>query len=110
MDFEKKEHYIPSYILAKQLGLNNLVLSKITSNLQVTCMNGRNEEIVNLGLNLKFENKQLKVLGYTRKGSEGRGWDFSVKAKDLISRYMVILLLLFYCLFSSLLAKIPRIF
>jgi 5'-3' exoribonuclease 1 len=79
---EKAAPYIPSYRVARQLGLNPLVLSKITSSFQVLVGENR----VNLGLNLKFEAKKLKVLGYSRK-NEG-GWEFSTKAIDLLKEYM----------------------
>ncbi|MCJ1310727.1 hypothetical protein MMC25_004393 [Agyrium rufum] len=75
--------YTPSYAVAKNLGLNPLVLSKITSSLSITVDDSR----TNLGLNLKFEAKKLKVLGYSRRSSTG--WEFSQKAIELIRQYMV---------------------
>jgi 5'-3' exoribonuclease 1 len=42
---------------------------------------------VNLGLNLKFEAKKLKVLGYSRRGDSG--WEFSEKAIQLVRQYLV---------------------
>ncbi|KAL8953774.1 MAG: hypothetical protein Q9222_000391 [Ikaeria aurantiellina] len=75
--------YTPSFAVAKMLGLNPLVLSKITSAFQVTVDDNR----VNVGLNLKFEAKGLKVLGYSRKAANG--WEFSQKAVELIRQYMV---------------------
>ena len=42
---------------------------------------------INLGLNLKFEAKGLKVLGYSRK--DGRSWEFSDMAVDLLREYKV---------------------
>jgi 5'-3' exoribonuclease 1 len=80
---EQDTPWMPSYSVAKLLQLNNLVLSRLTSSFQV--MDGGNR--LNLGLNLKFEAKQLKVLGYSRK--RGGGWEFSKKAIDLISQYMI---------------------
>ena len=41
----------------------------------------------NLGLSLKFEAKSLKVIGYSRKN--GRFWEFSDKAIELIQEYKV---------------------
>ncbi len=81
-DAERHSHYTPSFAVAKTLGLNPLVLSKITSSFQVALDDNR----VNLGLNLKFEAKKLKVLGYSRKTS---GWEFSEKAVQLIQQYMI---------------------
>ena len=82
-DADRRTPYSPSFAVAKVLGLNPLVLSKITSSFQVTV----NDERVNLGLNLKFEAKKLKVLGYSRRGSTG--WEFSQKAIELIRLYMI---------------------
>ena len=80
---EQLTPYTPSYAVARMLGLNPLVLSKITSAFQVVITDGK----VNLGLNLKFEAKKLKVLGYSRRGSNG--WEFSNKAIQLIQEYMI---------------------
>jgi 5'-3' exoribonuclease 1 len=65
------------------LNLNPLVLSKLTSSFSVNSSGLR----LNLGLNLKFEAKKLKVLGYSRKGDTG--WEYSQKAIDLIAQYMI---------------------
>ncbi|RCI08159.1 hypothetical protein L249_6226 [Ophiocordyceps polyrhachis-furcata BCC 54312] len=81
---ERKSPYTPSYSVSKQLGLHPLVLSKITSSFQVTNSAGLK---LNLGLNLKFEGKKLKVLGYSRKSTTG--WEFSLQAIKLIADYMV---------------------
>jgi 5'-3' exoribonuclease 1 len=82
-DSERLSPYTPSYAVARQLHFNALALSKITSSFSVMVDEGR----VNLGLNLKFEAKKLKVLGYSRKGSTG--WEFSQKAVDLLQQYMI---------------------
>ncbi|RVD81781.1 uncharacterized protein DFL_009630 [Arthrobotrys flagrans] len=79
---DQVDEYKPSYAVAKGLGLTSLVLSKITSSFQVQVDDTRQ----NLGLNLKFEGKKLKVLGYSRK--TGSGWEFSKKAVELIREYM----------------------
>ncbi|KAH0547780.1 hypothetical protein FGG08_000037 [Glutinoglossum americanum] len=80
---ERITPYTPSYAVARMLNLNALVLSKITSSFSVMV----DEQRVNLGLNLKFEAKKLKVLGYSRRGPNG--WEFSQKAIDLLQQYMV---------------------
>lgn len=80
---ERTTPYMPSYTVAKRLQLHPLVLSKLTSSFTVN-VNGLR---VNLGLNLKFEGKKLKVLGYSRRSDNG--WEFSEKAVDLISQYMI---------------------
>lgn len=79
---DQANHYIPSYAVAKSLGLTSLVLSKVSSSFQVQVDDQRQ----NLGLNLKFEGKKMKVLGYSRKATSG--WEFSQKAIDLIREYM----------------------
>jgi hypothetical protein len=66
----------------------------------------------NLGLSLKFEAKGLKVMDYSRK--EGRSWEFSDKAIDLIREYkvwkrsLIVLCLLTYTL-VSVLGEISRV-
>lgn len=75
--------YTPSFSVARMLALNPLVLSKITSAFQVIVDDSK----VNVGLNLKFEAKGLKVLGYSRKAASG--WEFSQKAIQLLQQYMV---------------------
>lgn len=82
-DAERHAPYTPSYAVAKMLNLNPLVLSKITSRFEVILDEGK----TNLGLNLKFEAKKLKVLGYSRRTQNG--WEFSQKAIDLIRQYMI---------------------
>lgn len=74
--------YTPSFAVARMLNLSPLVLSKITSAFQVNLDDSK----VNLGLNLKFEGKKLKVLGYSRR--EQNGWEFSEKAIHLLRQYM----------------------
>ncbi|KAJ5573751.1 uncharacterized protein N7459_008178 [Penicillium hispanicum] len=75
--------YMPSYAIARSLRLNPLVLAKITSSFSVDIDGQR----VNLGLNLKFEARKQKVLGYSRRGDSG--WEFSQKAVDLLQQYMI---------------------
>ncbi|KIV92728.1 hypothetical protein PV10_03999 [Exophiala mesophila] len=80
---EKLSPYTPSYQVARSLNLNSLALAKITSSFSVRVDDAR----VNLGLNLKFEAKKLKVLGYSRKSESG--WEFSRAAVELIQQYMI---------------------
>lgn len=80
---ERLSPYTPSYAIARNLGLNSLALAKITSSFSVKV----DDQRVNLGLNLKFEAKKLKVLGYSRKS--GTGWEFSRAAIELIQQYMI---------------------
>ncbi|CAJ2508070.1 Uu.00g092560.m01.CDS01 [Anthostomella pinea] len=81
---EQQSGYRPSYAVAKMLGLHPLILSKITSSFHVNTIGGSMR--VNLGLNLKFEGKKQKVLGYSRKSSAG--WEFSPAAVSLLVDYM----------------------
>ena len=80
---DRHTRYSPSYQVARVLGLSPLVLSKLLSSFQVHV----DDQRVNLGLNLKFEAKKQKVLGYSRRPPSG--WEFSEKAIELVRRYMV---------------------
>ncbi|GMF72984.1 unnamed protein product [Aspergillus oryzae] len=82
-DAERFCPYMPSYAIARSLQLNPLVLAKITSAFSVDVEGQR----VNLGLNLKFEARKQKVLGYSRRGDSG--WEFSPKAVELLQQYMI---------------------
>ncbi|KAH6850761.1 XRN 5'-3' exonuclease N-terminus-domain-containing protein [Chaetomium sp. MPI-CAGE-AT-0009] len=82
-DAQKGMHYMPSYMVAKQLDLHPLTLSKITSSYFIRTVGDLR---VNLGLNLKFEARKQKVLGYSRKSQTG--WEFSPAAVHLIVEYM----------------------
>lgn len=82
---ESKEiTYMPSYEVAKRLRLNALFLSRITSGFMIFDSNNRK---VNIGLELKFDARRQKVLGYTRKAGNGRFWEFSPLALNLINEY-----------------------
>jgi 5'-3' exoribonuclease 1 len=50
----------------------------------------------NLGLSMKFEAKSLKVVDYSRK--EGRHWEFSDKAIQLLQEYQTAFPDIFNCL------------
>ncbi|PKS07951.1 hypothetical protein jhhlp_006563, partial [Lomentospora prolificans] len=80
----RNNRYVPSFAVAKKLGIDALVLSKITSSYQVNTVGGLK---VNLGLNLKFAAKGQKVLGYSQKSQSG--WEFSNTAIQLIASFMV---------------------
>ncbi|CAG8658856.1 9291_t:CDS:2, partial [Gigaspora rosea] len=60
-------------------GCPGIVVSNVKKNLAVKLR-------VNLGLNLKFEAKKQKVLGYTRK-SRDSGWEYSEKAMQILAQY-----------------------
>lgn len=80
------DSYLPSHMVSKRLGMRALSLSKITSSLMIFESASRDAN-VNIGLNLKFEAKSLKVLGYTRKTENG--WEYSQQAMELIAEYNV---------------------
>ncbi|KAI7297093.1 hypothetical protein KC315_g18612, partial [Hortaea werneckii] len=82
MTAERETPYRPSYAVAKMLNLHPLVLSKLTSAFNVQSSGLK----LNLGLNLKFEAKKQKVLGYSRKNNSG--WEYSQKAINLLLEYM----------------------
>lgn len=75
--------YAPSHFLSRSMGMTALTLSKLTSSMLIT----HKDMKINIGLNLKFESKGLKVLGYTRKSRTG--WEYSAKAVELIKEYKV---------------------
>ncbi|CAG8495278.1 4885_t:CDS:10, partial [Ambispora gerdemannii] len=83
-DFTRRVRYFPSFVVAKKLGISGLTLSKLTASLHV--IGKVTEQRSNLGLNLKFEAKKQKVLGYTRK-SRDSGWEYSDKAIQLLQEY-----------------------
>ncbi|KAM6490715.1 exonuclease II [Amanita muscaria] len=82
VDNRAAAQYWPSFKAAETIGISGRALSKIASSLMVIGLDGQK---INLGLSLKFEAKALKVVNYSRK--EGRYWEFSQKAIDLIRDY-----------------------
>ncbi|KAF8525866.1 exonuclease II [Hysterangium stoloniferum] len=76
--------YHPSYKVAEMLHISTLALSRITSTFMVITSDGQKS---NLGLSLKFEAKGMKVLDYSQKSANGRGWDYSEKAVELLGNY-----------------------
>lgn len=79
---ENKEiRYLASYEVSKQLRLNPLFLLKITSGFMVDDGGKR----LNIGLELKFEGRRQKVLGFTRK--PGKFWEYSPLAVQLLRDY-----------------------
>lgn len=78
---ERLSPYYPAFAVAKQLSMHPLALAKITSAFSIKVGDAR----VNLGLNLKFEAKKQKVLGFSRKSQSG--WEFSAAAIELLTQY-----------------------
>ncbi|KAJ3251090.1 hypothetical protein HK103_002892 [Boothiomyces macroporosus] len=79
-----EDRYYPSWQVGKRLKVSAFAMSKITSNLIINTEHHGNGR-VGIGLGLKYDSKGLKVLGYSRKTE--KGWEFSEKALDLITRY-----------------------
>ncbi|KAI9330895.1 XRN 5'-3' exonuclease N-terminus-domain-containing protein [Zopfochytrium polystomum] len=80
---ERFDRYTSSYQVAKMLGISTIVLSKLTSSLLMSSKKA--DQKINIGLNLKFDGKSKKVLGYTRKTAAG--WEYSTKAVSLVQDY-----------------------
>jgi 5'-3' exoribonuclease 1 len=70
--------------IARELSISPLALSKLTSALTV---NEKSTQKINVGLNLKFDSRGEKVLGYTRKNPFGGYWEYSNAAVALIREY-----------------------
>jgi len=79
---QKEVKYFPSYEVSRNLQLHPLFLSKITSSFSVENEKGKR---INVGLDLKFDSRREKVLGFTKKNE--KGWEFSVLAIKLIQEY-----------------------
>lgn len=76
-----QDPYFSASDVAKRLRMSSLVLSKITSSVMMLF----NKQKINIGLNLKFEAKSRKVLGYTRRSHTG--WEYSERAVRLVAEY-----------------------
>ncbi|GAA98835.1 hypothetical protein E5Q_05523 [Mixia osmundae IAM 14324] len=74
-------NYLPSPAVSRRLKMSALTLSKLTSSLLLAYK----EQKINAGLNLKFEAKAQKVLGYTRRNDFG--WEYSSRALKLLTSY-----------------------
>lgn len=80
---ERREiKYLASFEAAKLLRINGLFLSKISGSYMLREKNGHR---VNIGLDMKFDSRRLKVLGYTRKSV--KFWEYSPLAIQLIKDY-----------------------
>lgn len=74
--------FLPSYVASKQLGIDPLFLSKITSKFFVTV----NKQKSNIGLEMKLDAQRQRIIGYTRRGV--KVWEFTPRALDLIRNYL----------------------
>lgn len=80
--------YYPSFDISKHLHIHPLLLSRITTTFFIIDDFGKNSSRANIGLELKFETRRQKALGYTRKqGGNSKIWEFSPLAIDLIKNY-----------------------
>jgi 5'-3' exoribonuclease 1 len=79
----RKTKYLPGWQLAKQLKISSLGLSRLTSAFLVEIAG--TDRRVNLGLNLKYDHRSQKALGYTQKTANG--WEYSPKALELLKAY-----------------------
>ncbi|KAJ3807699.1 exonuclease II [Lentinula aff. lateritia] len=85
--------YYPAFRAAEMLGLSSRGIARITSSFLIISSDNQKH---NIGLNIKFEAKSLKVIDYSRK--EGRHWEFSEKAIKLIKEYQEAFPDVFKCL------------
>lgn len=82
LSIERSEiRYLPSFEAAKHLKISGLFLSKITGSFLLKDKNLK----LNVGLDLKFEVRRLKALGYARKGP--KVWEYSPLAIQLLKDY-----------------------
>lgn len=85
-EIESREiKYYPSFDICRSLGINALFLSKLTSGFMIENDLIKGGRRVNVGLELKFDAKRIKVLGYTEKN--GKFWTFSPWAIKLVEDY-----------------------
>ena len=78
---EKSAKYVSVAELCEMCNVGRFAVSKITSSLLVNTESSK----VNIGLNLKFDGKKLKVQGYSRLAFNG--WEYSLAAVELIRAY-----------------------
>lgn len=81
-------------VVAKKIKYPPAVVSRVTSSIHVDA----GKEKFDLGLNLKFNGKGLKVPGYTRKRVLDSAWEISQKGLDLIQEFSMAFPELFECL------------
>uniref|UniRef100_A0A8C4QD29 Uncharacterized protein n=1 Tax=Eptatretus burgeri TaxID=7764 RepID=A0A8C4QD29_EPTBU len=82
-------HYSPGYIVAARLGISPYLLSRITGTIYVARGSKRGpkgDQRCNVGLNLKFSQRNEEVRGYTRR--EGSEWLYSTATETLLSNYV----------------------
>ncbi|XP_015189014.1 PREDICTED: 5'-3' exoribonuclease 1 isoform X2 [Polistes dominula] len=83
---ESKTQYIYGSTAAQRLGISSHLLSRITGTIYIAQNNPR--EVINIGLNLKFNKRNEEVPGYTKKEYGYGQWLYSKRAIELIRDYM----------------------
>ncbi|XP_043500398.1 5'-3' exoribonuclease 1 [Polistes fuscatus] len=83
---ESKTQYIYGSTAAQRLGISSHLLSRITGTIYIAQNNPR--EVINIGLNLKFNKRNEEVPGYTKKEYGYGQWLYSKRAVELIRDYM----------------------
>lgn len=88
--YMESEKYVPMRHISKILGISGISLSKIASSAFAIPI-GKNDkpmegEKTNIGLNIKYDARKLKVVGYSR-FSINSGWELSDRAVQLIKEY-----------------------
>ncbi|PWA02870.1 hypothetical protein BB558_000960 [Smittium angustum] len=89
----QKDFYLPSYALAKRLGISGSILSRITAQIMVSDP-GKKPARFNIGLVLKLEGKGMRAPEYTRRSENG--WEYSELAVSLITEYVTKFEKIFY--------------
>jgi 5'-3' exoribonuclease 1 len=85
--FKDAHTYHPSFVACKKLSISSLALSKLSSSLLVIVTTDPKDQNRkwNVGLQMKFEGKGHKVVGYTRKTNAG--WQYSDAAITLLQGF-----------------------
>jgi hypothetical protein len=87
--FTESEEYMPAWKAARSLGLSLLTLARLTSSVKIKTSSVGS---IDVGLNLKFEKRGIKSVGFARKST--KGWEYSSKAVKLISDFVVIIFII----------------
>lgn len=83
--FGNDGQYFTPWAVAKMIGCSNYTVSRITSSMLLSMDGTMEGNKMNVGLGIKFDARELKVSGYTRKNEQG--WQYSHKAVELIQDY-----------------------
>ena len=76
------DEYHPNYVMAQRLSISGHVLSRLTGTIFVS--NGQNK--VNIGLQLRFNQRNEEVPGFSKKINDT--WYLSRKVGDIMAEYM----------------------